>query len=152
MSLIQHPNEGIFGFFGPYRFLSNFYPVMVQQDGIIFPSVEHAYVAAKTLIYQEKLAVAEVKTAAEVKKIGRQLELRDDWEEIKLDVMLDLLIQKFSQEPFKTKLLLTKDLYLEETNTWGDKFWGVCNGVGENNLGKLLMWVRASLLEIKNAV
>jgi ribA/ribD-fused uncharacterized protein len=143
---------GIYGFTDPFRFLSNFYPVKVIWETIEFQSVEHAYVAAKTDDFGLKLQIAEVKTPGEVKRLGRQLELRDDWEEIKLDVMLDLLIQKFSQEPFKTKLMLTKDLYLEETNTWGDKFWGVCNGVGENNLGKLLMWVRASLLEIKNAV
>lgn len=80
-----------------------------------------------------------------MKKIGRNLPLRPDWETVKFDVMEDLLIQKFSQEPFMTQLLETGDAHLEETNHWSDVVWGVCNGVGENNLGKLLMKIRSEL-------
>jgi predicted NAD-dependent protein-ADP-ribosyltransferase YbiA (DUF1768 family) len=63
--------------------------------------------------------------------------------------MRDLLIQKFSQDPFKAALLATGDAYLEETNHWGDVYWGVCNGVGQNRLGHALMEIRADLMSIR---
>ena len=47
----------------------------------------------------------------------------------------------------KEKLLETEDEYLEEGNTWGDKVWGTVNGVGANNLGRILMEVREILQE-----
>ena len=34
---------------------------------------------------------------------------------------------------------------LVEENTWGDSFWGTVNGRGENQLGQILMDVRAKL-------
>jgi ribA/ribD-fused uncharacterized protein len=89
-------------------------------------------------------------TAGAVKRLGRKMVLRDDWEEVKVDIMRDLLIQKFSQQPFRRLLLATGDSYLEETNTWNDTFWGVCNGKGKNQLGILLMEIRSYLREIKS--
>lgn len=41
----------------------------------------------------------------------------------------------------------TGESILIEKNTWGDTYFGVCNGVGENNLGKDLMSIRYRLLE-----
>ncbi len=140
--------QKIHGFHGPFRFLSNFVPVQVELDGIPFPSVEHAYVAAKTLDIEKRMEIAQVETAGQVKRLGRRLKLRPDWDTIKLDVMNDLLIQKFSQEPFSTQLLATNDFYLEETNHWGDTFWGVCDGVGTNHLGHLLMSIRTNLRQL----
>lgn len=143
------PNLHIRGFFGPFRFLSNFVAVTVELDDISFPSVEHAYVAAKTTDIELRLKIASIETAARAKTFGRKMKLRDDWNAIKLDVMRDLLMQKFAQEPFRTKLLQTAPMYLEETNTWGDTFWGVCDGIGQNNLGWLLMEIRDSLQAIE---
>lgn len=82
--------------------------------------------------------------------MGRQAVLRDDWDDIRIEVMRELLIHKFAQEPFMSKLIETGNAYLEETNTWGDKFWGVCDNKGENNLGKLLMEIRADLVIIQS--
>jgi predicted NAD-dependent protein-ADP-ribosyltransferase YbiA (DUF1768 family) len=39
-------------------------------------------------------------------------------------------------------LIDTGNEELCEFNTWGDTFYGVCNGVGKNILGKLLMEIR----------
>lgn len=64
------------------------------------------------------------------------------WDTVKTVIMYDLLKQKFGKEPFKTKLLNTGDAKLVEGNWWNDTYWGVCNGVGENRLGILLMLVR----------
>jgi ribA/ribD-fused uncharacterized protein len=129
--------------------MSNFVECSVDFEGINFPSTEHAYVAAKTLDLELRKEISQrTNTAGQVKRLGRALTLRPDWEEIKIDVMHDLLMQKFAREPFRSLLLSTKDSYLEETNHWGDVVWGVCNGVGENNLGKLLMKIRKDLREI----
>ena len=56
-------------------------------------------------------------------------------------------MQKFNQEPFKSKLLDTGDEYIMEGNWWGDKFWGIClkTNTGNNNLGKLIMQIRNTL-------
>lgn len=82
------------------------------------------------------------------KRMGRQCKLRADWEEIKLQVMETLLRQKFHSEinPALAQLLKnTRDYELIEGNNWGDTFWGVCNKVGKNHLGRLLMLIRSDL-------
>jgi predicted NAD-dependent protein-ADP-ribosyltransferase YbiA (DUF1768 family) len=59
--------------------------------------------------------------------------------------MEDLLRQKFQNPYLKNKLLATGNAEIEETNSWGDVFWGICKGVGENHLGKILMKIRSEL-------
>jgi ribA/ribD-fused uncharacterized protein len=137
---------GIYGFFGEYRYLSNFHVCNVVVDGRLFPSSEHAYMYGK-LIEEEKTTdrFEEVikLSCKEVKVWGRTVNLRPDWEDIKVKVMEDALFSKFTlNEDIKQKLIDTGDLYLEETNFWGDRFWGVCKGVGKNQLGKSLMKIR----------
>ena len=129
-------------FSGNHRFLSNFWPCSVMLDGEEYQSVEHAYVAAKTTDIVLRSIIQDCPTAGKVKQLGRKIKLRADWEEIKLSVMEDLLRQKFSEKTLKQRLLETKGYELIEGNHWNDTFWGVCNGVGSNNLGKLLMKIR----------
>ena len=59
--------------------------------------------------------------------------------------MAALIAQKFDKGELALALKYTGDAELIEGNNWGDTFWGVCNGVGENHLGKLLMARRAQL-------
>ena len=133
-------------FQGQYRFLSNFWYVNVVLDEHTYPSVEHAYVAAKTLSHGERFCLMNpAMKPGEAKQIGRRLTLRDDWEQVKLEVMEDLVRQKFSMSPLKEMLLMTGQQELIEGNRWGDTFWGVCNGKGQNHLGKILMKVRSEL-------
>ncbi len=129
-------------FHGAYRFLSNFWPAPVVLDGVTYPTVEHAYVAAKTLDTDIRQQIAAIEKPGDVKRFGRKLTLRPDWEEVKLDVMTDLVGQKFTDPDLRAKLDATGDTDLVEGNTWGDTFWGVCRGKGENHLGKILMAVR----------
>ncbi len=130
------------GFFGQYRFLSNFYPSPVTLDDIIYPTVEHAYQAAKVLNPDTRERIRQCRTPGEAKSLQKH-DIRQDWNRIKYTVMYNLLIQKFSEhEDLKRKLLDTYPEELEETNTWNDTYWGVCNGVGDNNLGKLLKYIR----------
>ena len=128
-------------FTGIYQWLSNFYPSEVDLDGIIYQSLEQAYQAAKTTDHKERLKFLNI-TPAAAKKMGRKLKIRDDWESIKIDVMYKLLQSKFSNQSLREKLLATGDHELIEGNYWGDVYWGVCRGSGENNLGKLLMRIR----------
>lgn len=135
----------ISGFHGAYRFLSNFYLVQVLYEGILYPSSEHAYQAAKTMDMEERLRISRLPTPALAKKAGKMLKLRPDWEMEKFQVMLDILRIKFQDSDLRQKLLSTGEEELQENNTWGDRVWGICNGVGENHLGRLLMQVRGEL-------
>lgn len=129
-------------FAGEFRFLSNFYPCTIEYEDSLYGSVEHAYQAAKTLYPEERHTILMAPTPGYAKRLGRQVRLRVDWEQVKLDVMLELLRRKFAKEPLKGKLLATGDARLVEGNTWGDRFWGVSYGYGLNHLGNLLMRVR----------
>jgi ribA/ribD-fused uncharacterized protein len=129
-------------FRGKWRFLSNFYPSLVNLDGWWYQTVEHAYQAAKTTKIEDRVPIYNVGSPAGAKSLGQKLSLRPDWENVKTDVMLLLLRQKFSHYSLRELLLSTGNAELVEGNTWGDTFWGVCNGKGSNFLGKLLMQVR----------
>lgn len=128
-----------------YFFLSNFYPSEIIIDNITFPTVEHYFQAMKTVNQSEIIKIADALTPGEAKRLGRRVHLRADWESIKDEVMLNGLRKKFSIPELKDKLLATKEEYLVEGNTWGDKYWGICDGEGENHLGILLMKVRKEI-------
>jgi N-glycosidase YbiA len=129
-----------------YAFLSNFYPSEVEFDGVIYPTVEHAFQAAKTLNPTEREMVLLAKTPGQAKRVGRTVTLIDDWDDIKFSVMYDLVRQKFNNiVELKNKLIATGTEILVEGNTWGDTYWGICRGIGENKLGEILMRVRIKL-------
>ena len=133
-------------FEGEFAFLSNFYEAEVEYEGIKYPTNEHAFQAAKSLNPARRLEIAMLDTPGKAKRAGRSLQLRHDWEQVKYDVMLDIVFAKFYQHPeLATKLLATGDAELIEGNWWNDTTWGVCNGVGSNWLGRILMMVRARL-------
>lgn len=135
-------------FSGPYRYLSNFYPSLVVLDGVEYPTVEHAYQAAKTLDPNERRHILTAATPGRAKRLGRRVHLRPDWEEVKVQVMAKLVWQKFSRHPeLRRQLLATGGQRLAEGNSWGDVFWGVCGGRGQNYLGRILMRVRSKLRE-----
>ena len=129
-------------FRGQYAFLSNFSLVEVQFEGQVYPTVEHAFQAAKTLDLEKRAEIARLSCPGYAKGAGRRLRLRGDWEDVKLSVMETLLRKKFCNWRLRRMLLLTQDHELVEFNWWHDTFWGVCDGVGENHLGKLLMKIR----------
>jgi ribA/ribD-fused uncharacterized protein len=139
-------------FRGAYYFLSNFAPAQVTLDGMQFPTVEHAYQAAKTVEPQERERILGASTPDLARKMGRKLSQRPDWPEVKVKVMQDLVAQKFDNRPDLAKLLLaTGESELVEENTWHDNFWGDCQCsrcaevAGQNWLGRILMEVRERL-------
>lgn len=134
-------------FRGKYWFLSNFYESPIEDENITYPTVEHYFQAQKTLNREEKLKIAKASKPAKAKKMGRQVNLRKDWENIKLQVMEKALRLKFQNPELRKKLIATGYEELVEGNPWGDRYWGVCNGSGKNKLGKLLMKIRKELQE-----
>lgn len=141
--------QPITSFRGEYAEFSNFFPVIVTYESIAYDSLENAYQAAKVLDPEIRKAFAHV-SPRQAKNMGRALQdIRPDWDDIKFRTMKELLVLKFSQPRFRSKLLQTGKVQLIEGNTWGDRIWGAeqINGVwvGSNWLGKLLMEVRDEL-------
>lgn len=129
-------------FTGGYEFLSNFYNCPVIYNGLRYQNSEAAFQAQKLKSNMDRIPFTKL-TPSQAKRLGRQVQLRDDWEEIKLMEMFNIVYCKFKQNPdLAKKLADTGDTYLEEGNTWNDTYWGVCKGVGENKLGKILMTIR----------
>ena len=128
-------------FFGEYRFLSNFF---IEPDGT---HVEGEYQSAKSCPPRTELLKL---SPGQAKAAGRRSKLRPNWEYVKQSIMYNLVRGKFADHPtLADALVYTGDAELIEGNHWGDTFWGVCNGVGENQLGKILMEVREHLVVIK---
>lgn len=134
-----------------YRFLSNFFLAATMYDGCLYRSSEHAFVAAKTLNLAIRQHIAEIETPNGAKKFGRSLQLRPDWEKVKVAIMHQIVRDKFiKNEWLATKLIATGDAELIEGNNWGDRFWGMVwnykgEWEGENHLGKILIRVREEL-------
>jgi ribA/ribD-fused uncharacterized protein len=142
---VVHDENNIKGFFGPYRFLSNFEVAPVIFEGIEYPSTENGYQAAKSLDPEIRKKFTTI-TPSEARKLGQKIPVRPDWEFVKYGVMRDVCTHKFTKHAhLREALLATGDKYLEETNHWRDTTWGVYNGVGKNWLGKILMDIRKTL-------
>jgi ribA/ribD-fused uncharacterized protein len=145
-----HTESMIKGFFGEYRWLSNYHVCEVEYDGRLFTSSEAAYHSAKNEDSYIKEQLQKL-SPLESKQFGSKIRLRKDWESLKREVMYDCLKSKFTRnKDLSAKLLETGSKYLEETNYWDDTYWGVCNGKGKNMLGELLMKIRNEInLETK---
>lgn len=140
--------ETIINFDGQYAFLSNFFYAPFVYEDNIYPTNEHFFQAMKTLNPEERRNIAEARTPGVAKRMGRKVQLREDWEEVKIDIMRLGLRLKFKAHMGLTeKLIKTGDADLIEGNTWHDNFWGIClcpkcQGKGQNHLGLLLMETR----------
>lgn len=143
----------IMSFDGEYAFLSNFADSPIFYDGIVYPTNEHFFQAMKTLDEDERLKIAKAPTPGVAKRLGRKVQLRSDWEKVKVDVMRFGLQLKFTNRELAQKLINTGDARLIEGNSWHDNTWGICfcekcqNTSGQNLLGELLMELRERLRE-----
>lgn len=143
--LVDKKANKIDSFSGEYHFLSNFYPCEVCYQGLTYLNVEAAFQSAKTMNMEIRKEFCQMPPNI-AKRKGRNLILRRDWETVKDEVMYQCVLDKFSRNTnLKKKLLSTGDAELIEGNTWNDRYWGVCKGVGKNTLGKILMKVREEL-------
>ena len=134
-------------FRGSFGLLSNMSACKIIANGYEFNSLENAYQSCKCK-NQEDIKLFVNITPVRAKELGNQITIKDNWDDIKLEVMENLVYQKFSKnDKLKFLLLMTGNEKLIERNKYGDTFWGISNGVGENNLGKILMKVRQQLSE-----
>jgi len=147
-------------FKGKYEMASNFYPVPITFECIVYPSVEHAYQASKSLdlMFRADIAALPADKAGKAKRMGnnkKKCKLRKNWELIKVPLMDKFLIQKFSIYEFRQFLLSTGSALIIEGNYWCDNYWGDCycpnckNIKGINKLGKLLMKKRDGMLPLQ---
>lgn len=137
-----------------YGCFSNFYPCKIEYDGISYKNSEAAWQAQKTLDLSKRVEFSSL-SGTQAKKNGRSVLLREDWENVKYELMVDILKAKFSQNKnIKQILLSTGDATLiENTTGWHDNTWGDCrcpkckNIKGKYLLGKALMETRKELSE-----
>jgi len=121
---------------------------------MLWPTVEHYYQTMKTpdKVSQDKIWSCPTPSAA--KKLSYEVEIWEDWDTKKDNVMLTALECKFDQNPELQKMLIdTGDAILIEGNTWHDNYWGNCecekckSKKGMNMLGKMLMYIRRGYSE-----
>ena len=132
-------------FKGKYYFLSNFYSAQVMYEGLLYKNNESAFQSAKVKDLERRKQFCELDPSV-AKRKGRNVLLRQDWENVKDEIMYQCVKDKFTRNlDLKQKLLDTDDEELIEGNTWNDTYWGICKGRGKNMLGKILMRVREEL-------
>lgn len=148
-----HPSKLINYFGGEYDFLCNFYEdAPVRYDGIDYLNSEAAFAAHKTTLKNVRKQFSKL-SPGEAKALGRTVNLRKDWEDIKFRVMSEVVHAKFTQNSeLVGKLLATGVAYLEEGNIWEDRIWGTVDGEGDNWLGIILMAERAYWKEVTHHV
>jgi ribA/ribD-fused uncharacterized protein len=136
-------------FRGYHAWLSNMYNCDIEFMNHKFKSVENAYMFAKNPNNEEWLNKCLSMSPGDVKKASKLISIREDWDSVKLSIMYELLKQKFTQEPFRTNLIETRNENIVEGNRWNDTFWGVdiknTPNVGENWLGRLIMDIRTKI-------
>lgn len=135
----------ILSFSGRHRFLSNFFPAKTSFEGQIYPTSEHAYQASKTLDPSLRESLLPL-SPSQAKRTARKFQRPLNHDANRIAIMEQILYSKFTLNPTLRQLLIaTNPQLLVEGNTWGDTFWGICNGRGRNNLGILLMRLRTHL-------
>lgn len=141
-------------FQGETRWLSNFHECEIAFEYEVYPTTEHAYQASKSLVSAERAAIRACDTPGKARRLGQTVTMRPEWEDrlmgsrhpCKVEMMYRINRQKFFEhEELGDQLLATGNQHLMEGNTWGDKFWGVCDGQGLNWLGRVLMDIREEL-------
>lgn len=139
----------ISNFHGCHEFLSNFAPCKLHYGNLNYNTTEAAFQAAKTTSFEQQFAISIADTPGQAKRLGRRVTLRPDWEDIKVNVMTDLLRLKFTKGSEYARMLDdTGQAILVEGTTWHDQTWGVCKcdehkGIGKNLLGQILMQIRS---------
>ncbi|MAT72694.1 MAG: Swarming motility protein ybiA [Planctomycetaceae bacterium] len=131
-----------------YGEFSNFSPHGIQMDGLWYPTVEHYFQAMKFPGHEQAEKIRCSANPKLAKQLGRtrKVALRDDWEDVKIDIMRSAVRAKFTTHKELTRLLIgTGEEELVEAAP-SDYFWGCGkSGSGQNWLGRLLMEVRQEL-------
>lgn len=128
---------------------------VVDEMGIKYHTVERAFQAHKSIDKETRLRFTDMSvTEGDIKKLGRNIQIRPDWDDIKIDVMRKFVVQKYKFNlDHQAELLRSRPYDLVEWNRWHDNFWGVCIcdkctkfGIhGQNHLGHIVMAIRTSI-------
>jgi ribA/ribD-fused uncharacterized protein len=131
-----------------YFALSNFSAHSIRYEGVLYPTVEHAYHAQK---FTDQAIVDEIMAAGsplEAYSVAQRYKAarKQDWDEIKVSVLYELVREKVRQHSeVREALLATADEEIVEVNP-NDDFWGNGkDGNGQNQMGKILMKIREEL-------
>lgn len=154
--------DGFLFFWGNEDYMSNWYKVSFELNGITFNCSEQYMMYSKAMVFGDTYhaqKILETNSQAKQKGFGRQVRNYDDkiWSEVRIDVVFEGIMAKFKQnENLKEQLLSTGDLHLVEASPY-DQIWGI--GMDEddpdatnpekwdglNLLGEVLMVVREHL-------
>ena len=128
------------------RDLSNFAPLDVSYDGEIWPTVEHAFQAAKCVRADDRRKVADAASPAIARRIGKRVELRSGWDDMRRELMVALCRDKLARHAeLRERIVATGDEDLVHEAPW-DSFWGSGRtGKGRNELGKVYMELRSEI-------
>jgi hypothetical protein len=126
-----------------YGWMSNFYESPITIDGNTYPTTEHYFQACKMTDNKDHNTILSCKTPHLAAKLGRTMKMRDNWNEMRISVMLKALLAKFHQHPNLFVLLVNTGNAKLVEHTTNDSYWGDGGtGIGCNMLGKLLEYVR----------
>jgi N-glycosidase YbiA len=131
----------------PFWGLSNFSPPSFTLDGEYWPTVEHYFQAQKFIGPEGRDRIRRALSPKDARLFGqsRKLSIRNDWDEIREEIMLTALRMKFQAVGARELLLSSGERMLIESSPF-DYFGGAGqNGTGQNKLGYLLMKVRSEL-------
>lgn len=132
--------------------LSNFSSFSLMWRGLRFDTSEAVYHWEKfaRTSHDVSIAIRGATSAHAAFKIAQDHKhlRRPDWDDVKVNVMRNILRAKVAQHEYvRRKLLSTGDRILVE-DSWRDDYWGWGpNRDGQNMLGKLWMEIRAELRE-----
>ena len=148
-------------FSGDLEFLSNMYKIPIyfneskydnfQPDFKIYPSSENLYQALKCKYIKDRELFQNV-DPYKSKRIGRSIEIRSDWDNVRLEAMQVAIDLKFKNIELAEKLIDLPDDKIIEFNNWGDRFFGICNGEGLDHLGKILRAKKQQIIKDKQGV
>ena len=148
---LREKMDEVIGFY-PREFypFDNFSSFKVEWNGYLFASVEEAYQAASFMGSDEELVekIKKSHSADEAQRIAyaNRDKRREDWDDVKISIMEELLRLKIEQNPYVKKKLLQTENYMIVEDSPKDDFWGWGpNRNGQNNLGKLWMKLREEL-------
>lgn len=131
-----------------YGWLSSFSDHAFRLDDVTWPTVEHFYQAQKYVGTEAAIRIRQADSASIARKIGqnRSLAVRPDWEEVKVAVMRRAIQARFEQNhKLRRQLLDTGNEELIHQSE-SDLYWGRNQeGIGDNQLGEIIMKVRSSL-------
>jgi predicted NAD-dependent protein-ADP-ribosyltransferase YbiA (DUF1768 family)/RNA recognition motif-containing protein len=147
--LAKRKIETIDNFNGVFDFLNNEYPCKVYFEGRLYPSVFHAFQAARSDKDHERAKMSLADSMQELYELATEIEDPIDWHNKRLTVMEKCIRDKFRRDrELREKLRKTGNRDL--INSYADRtasnlFWGMVDGKGENHLGQILMNVRLDI-------